>query len=192
MPSALGVWTMLIWTALAVYAGIVIVAGQVAPATYSILANTVSDLGSQGFPSALLMRSGFVVLGLASIVAAIQIGSRADGLARPLIIASLGTYGIAILLTGIFSAAPFGSDPSNLEARVHSVCAQIAGVAFLGGIAAVASRAGGPVWFGWFSGAAFVLIMVFSVLFFASDGLQGIWQRGLQATSLIWLAVASR
>ena len=88
----------------------------------------MSELAAQGYANAWLMRLGLVVFGLAIMIAMIF---RIRGTNRYLMPdTALGIYGLGIMLSGVFSTAPFASGVvfSETEAGIHSFFATFAGV----------------------------------------------------------------
>ncbi len=110
------------------FVSVIIAAHLAAPTTYSFTHNTVSELGSQGYDRAWIMRTGFWVFGALMAVGMGLLAAR-----RTLFMladAALALYGLGIFLTGVFSAAPFepGISYSVSQHQLHSLFATTAGV----------------------------------------------------------------
>jgi len=172
---------------------IIILAHFFPPIGYQWRENTISELASQGHDNAWIMRSGFIGFGIfltLSLMASWQqynqftIGD-----------AFIIIYGIAILLSGIFSTAPINSTLtySTNEAKLHSLFATIAGINISIAIAWRIFSSHQPfdkiLHFGF-------LIMITGLSFafgLAENGTllfgKGIIQRSLYLTGFIWLII---
>lgn len=148
---------------------------------YDWTKNTISDLGSQGYHRKLIMQLGFLAFGLT-----LSAGILANGLTwrtTPILI-----YGLCVGLTGIFCTKPFFNldNYSESQATIHSALAQIAGAAFTLGIML-------QLFYStdksekWTHFLFFVLVIGFSASFGLVKNFQGIAQRLLYLTSLLWL-----
>jgi len=170
---------------------VLIVAHVAAIAPYSWRDNTISELGSQGYERAWIMRVGFLGFGALVIVGAVQRTRARRSLwyrEVPLVF-----YGLGILLSGIFSTKPFmpGLEYSAGEAGLHSLMATLAGV----GISL-------SVLLYMFSDnslrrkmvhlAALVLIVALSALFGMSTTGAGVVQRCLYLMGFAWLIFIER
>jgi hypothetical membrane protein len=108
---------------------VIVIAHIVAPSTYSFTNNTVSDLGSQGYSQAWIMRVGLWSFGL---VIALSMGRlfmhRTEFMLAD---AALLLYAAGIFLTGVFSIAPFepGISYSSSQDSLHSFFATTSGLA---------------------------------------------------------------
>ncbi len=116
------------------FAVIITLAHFFAPSEYDWMLNTISDLGSQRYKNAWLMRIGFIGFGVLLSIAVLWsfIHTEEKNYSDLLIV----VYALSILLSGVFSAAPF-TDFSTFsigEDKLHSLFAQIAGIAFSFGI----------------------------------------------------------
>ena len=172
--------------AVAFIACVISAAHAVAVAPYSWRDNTISELASQGYSRAWIMRAGFIGFGALVIAGAVL---RAEPPQPwwyreiPLLL-----YGLGLLLSGVFSAAPFapGVGYSEGEARLHSASATAAGVGislamllYMLSEGAVRARAAHL--------AALVLTVVLSALFGMSKVGAGVVQRCLYAVGFAWL-----
>jgi hypothetical membrane protein len=99
----------------------IVIAHIIAPVEYDWKTNTISDLGAQQYSNAWLMRVGFIGFGIiintALLLAFVKTETR--NYSDLLII----VYAFSILMTGIFSTAPFieGQPISIGEDRLHSL-----------------------------------------------------------------------
>jgi len=153
---------------------------------YSWHDNTISELGSQGYENAWIMRAGFIGFGALVAAGAVQrtrVQRKFWYRELPLVL-----YGGGILLSGVFSAKPFvpGVDYSELEANLHSALATSAGVGismsillYMFGETQVRRKFGHL--------AALVLVVALSALFGLSGTGAGIVQRGLYVVGFGWL-----
>ena len=159
----------------------IFVAHFFAPNNYDWTKNTISDLGSQGYDKRLIMQSGFLVFGLI-----LSFGILLNGVTwqtTPVLI-----YGLCVSLTGIFCAKPFSDFQtySITQATLHSIFAQIAGVAFCIGIIT-------QIFFTTnyhlklIHLVFLILVVGCSVTFGLFKNSQGIAQRFLYLISFIWL-----
>jgi hypothetical membrane protein len=168
---------------------VIIIAHFTPPPGYVWTHNTISELASQGHVNNWIMQAGFIGFGLLLT----------GGLTRKTI--TLGrvhypdlpimAYGLSILVTGIYCAAPFDSSLSYSlkEAGIHSLFATVAGFALVAGVlwymfASPDKRA--------FHLLFLVLITGISILFGLSESGtitigKGIIQRALYLTSFTWL-----
>jgi hypothetical membrane protein len=148
---------------------------------YDWTKNTISDLGAQGYDRKQIMQFGFLVFGLT-----LSVGILANGLTwrtTPIFI-----YGVCVGLTGIFCTKPFFNlnDYSATQSTIHSVLAQVAGIAFTLGILL-------QLYYTddknekWIHLLFFILVVGLSASFGLVKNYQGIAQRLLYLTSFIWL-----
>ena len=176
------------------YFGIVIIAAHFfAPPGYSWTHNTISDLGSQGHTHKWVMQAGFIGFGIL-LAGGLAVKSRLSGRINPADVLVL-FYGLAILVTGFFCAAPITNSLvySPGEAQLHSLFATLAGVSLSLGllwylIAAVSTSER------LFHLVFLVLILTLSLFFgLAENGDlpvgQGIIQRLLYLTAFLWLVL---
>jgi hypothetical membrane protein len=94
---------------------------------YSLIRHTTSQLGAQQAPYAWIMNLGFILIGLASLIAAWQAFRR-----HPFQKVILSLFSLSLILTGFFSHAPIDpSLPYSLAIdQVHSILATVTGFAF--------------------------------------------------------------
>jgi len=173
------------------FVSIIIVAHFFAPSGYIWTRNTISELASQGYSNKWIMQLGFIGYGIL--------------LAGGLIWRSLSTerliyhdspillYGLSILVTGIFCAAPIdgSNDFSVREDQIHTVFATVAGISLVLAILwhmFVSSENQ------WHHLAFLILITGLSLLFGLAKSSsipvgQGFIQRMLYAASFIWLLI---
>lgn len=93
---------------------------------YSIIKNSISELGAQNTPNAYIMNTVFVLLGMGIIIDTIS--SRSLSRAEKLLIL---TFGVTLTCTGIFSTKPISPeiDYNELHSQLHSIFATISGFA---------------------------------------------------------------
>lgn len=173
------------------FATIIILAHFLTPFEYDWRLNTISDLGAQQYKNAWLMRIGFIGFGVLLSTALLWSFIHADekNYSDFLIV----VYALSILLSGIFSTAPFieTSTFSISEDKWHSLFAQFAGITFSFGILwhlLVYSNPNQK----FINFVFLVLVIGFSALVgLSKNGLisigLGLIQRGLYVISFIWL-----
>jgi hypothetical membrane protein len=176
------------WTSVGLFVGFILVAHFFAAPPYDWKTHTVSDLASQHFPYRWIMKTGFVLFG----------GTLALGIANKLIQGN-GTlltelpvlvYGLAILLSGLYSTKPIveGIAYSEFESQMHSYAAQLAGIAFSVGLLlhgfAETNQQLKIIHF-----ATFAFVIGLSALFGIMDTHIGIVQRTMYLGSFVWLTV---
>jgi len=164
----------------------IIIAHLLVPAPYTWTQNTISALAAQGYEQAWIMCLGFIGFG-----ALISIGATRRAVANPRRNwpeIGILLYGLAVLLTGVFSTAPFqpGVDYSQSEARLHSILATSAGITIslamlLCGLLEQ-RRAPRIVHL-----SALALTLLLSSLFGAFPAVAGITQRSLYIVGFGWL-----
>ena len=140
------------------------------------------------------MQLGFIGFGLFLSIGLVWKSYKKGKINYPNILIML--YGLCILVTGIFCAAPFNPNISYSaqEAQIHSLFATVAGFALVGGIVwhlIVSPEKRG------FHLVFIVLISGLSILFSLADSGailigKGIVQRVLYLTTFIWLNVSYR
>lgn len=160
-----------------------------APDSYSLVANTLSELGAQKYEYAWLARAGFIGFG---VLLAWHFSGDLVHVQRFWAQAMLLLlYGSSVALTGMFSAGPFetGVTFSEPEAFLHSIFATMAGVCLSGAILISAWRAGTPR-DRWKHIGVLAFVTVASALFGAFPEYQGVSQRLLWIGGLGWLGWA--
>jgi hypothetical membrane protein len=160
---------------------VILLAHLLSPSSYEWSRNTISDLGAQGYSKNFVMRIGLVGFG-GLLVAGVLVNGPAPRTSLILL------YGAAILVTGVFCAKPFlpSAEWSTREHQLHSLFAQIAGVAFILAmlVSTFTSPSNGERWIH----VLFVLLVsICSGLFMFWTDRQGIAQRLLYLVSFIWL-----
>jgi hypothetical membrane protein len=164
----------------------ILIGHAIVAAPYSWMDNTISELGSQGYAHAWIMRIGFIGFGVLVTVGALQ-RIRTQ---RPLWYREipLAVYGLVILLSGFFSAAPFvpGVAYSELEASLHSVMATLAGAGISLGIL-LYMLSDNPLRRKMAHLSALVLIVALSALFGMTTAGAGVVQRCLYIVGFAWL-----
>ncbi len=109
---------------------VIITAHFFMPPEYHWTRNTVSDLAAQGLKYQWIMQLGFIGFGLLLNIGFVSKFISAKKVFYPDLLIMI--YGLAVLLTGIFSTEPFleGVRFSVQEANLHSTFAQVAGLFF--------------------------------------------------------------
>ena len=176
--------------AVAYFISVIILAHFFVPPIYDWTQNTVSDLASQGNKYKWIMQTGFVGFGLLLMWGVIYHFNRNR---RACFLLFVAVYGLSILMSGIFCAAPI--DPSNSnampESELHSMFATVAGLAMSLGIFCqftLPSNNGER----WTRFAFFLLVVGISGLFGLAENHilmldKGIVQRVLYLIGLAWL-----
>ncbi len=161
------------------------------PPEYNWTQNTVSDLSAQGLKYQWIMQAGFIGFGLLLNLGFIQKFIAAQKVSYPDLF--IMVYGLAILLSGFFSTAPFikGVSYSLQESNLHSLFATAAGISFSVGILyrLVMAPTPGEKWLHFIF---LIAVMGISFLFGLSENgvlpvAKGIVQRSLYLVSFIWL-----
>lgn len=180
---------VLVPSAVGLLAVSLIAAQLAAPDAYSMKTNTISDLGAQNYSRAWIMRSGFI--GFGALVSTAALWNVMDG-KKPLICSvPVAIYGFSMMATGIYSAAPFepGTRYSERDADIHSVFANLAGIALTSAILGhliTENDAGMRM----VHASGFTFVMLNSAMFKMDPKRQGIYQRVLWTGSLAWLTVS--
>ena len=165
---------------------VILLAHWFAPDSYIWTRNTISDLAAQGYAYAWLMRLGFIGFGGLVLFGGVWKVVRSLKTAWPHSLVAV--YGMAVMLSGIFSTMPFtpGSIYSVGQAALHSDLAALAGLAI--SIAMLLfmltdSLPGRKV----VHLSALILTLLFSGAFTVFDSLAGIFQRFLYPVGFAWL-----
>lgn len=165
----------------ALFGALIVVAHLFSSDNYDWTKNTISELGAQGYDRKRIMQIGFLAFGLM-----LALGIMLNGLTwrrLPILI-----YGLSVALTGVFCTKPFFDVEtySTLQSTVHSILAQIAGMAFSVGILAQFFFAANKH-LKYMHLLFFVLVIGFSATFGLLNDYQGLAQRLLYFVSFIWL-----
>lgn len=168
---------------------VIIAAHFFAPPGYQISQNTISDLGSQGHVKKWIMQTGFIGFGLLVLAGIVWKSIDQGSISGPDL--AILVYGLSILVTGFFCAAPIleGIQNNIPESRIHSLFATTAGVALIGAITWILFRSGKD----WSVHFFFLIsITAISIAFgLAENDLipigKGLVQRFLYLVSFIWL-----
>jgi len=153
---------------------------------YTWYLNSISQLAAQAYSRAWIMRAGFIGFGILVQVAGIN-RMRASGpwwyREIPIML-----YGLAILLSGIFSAEPFleGVSYSAAEAHLHGIFATVAGITLVAATL-VYALTDEPVSRRRVHWIALLAISGISLLFGSLTAVAGATQRVLWAVGFAWL-----
>lgn len=137
------------------------------------------------------MRSGFIAFGaLLALSSGLDLAYKNQ---PPVAAAALSAYGVSMVLTGIFSAAPFleGVSFSESEAKLHGVFASVAGLSLSASMFASAVASDQPGSARWLHGGALGLTVACSAMFMLDPEHQGVWQRLLWTVGLGWISVSA-
>lgn len=175
------------------FVAIIIIAHFFAPPEYHWSQHTISDLAAQGLQYQWIMQAGFIGFGLLLNIGFITKFIAAKKIFYPDLLIML--YGLAVLLSGFFSAAPFldGVAYSVQEDKLHSIFSQAAGVFFSIGILAYLLLASTPQEKR-IHALFFILVIGISMVFgLEENGVfhlgRGLIQRTLYLVSFVWLLV---
>lgn len=172
--------------AVLVFTIVILIAHICSVAGYDWRMNTVSDLGSQGYPRKWIMQVGFILFGLilcAGIFRKFSMHTIDYATDIP-----MGLYGLGILISGICCTEPFvdGVKYSAIESSIHSASATFAGIAFSMAIlfSGLKAEESAMRWIH-FIFLGFVLGM--SIYFGLSRSNNGLIQKLMYAGSFIWI-----
>ncbi|MCA9934346.1 MAG: DUF998 domain-containing protein [Ardenticatenaceae bacterium] len=173
---------------------VIIIAHLFVPPAYSWRLNTISDLAAQGLPNQWIMQLGFIGFGVLLTAAFVGKFAAARKVFSPDLFVVL--YGLAVLMSGFFSARPFLADMpySVQEDTLHSLFAQAAGILFTLGILFHLIVAASPQEKQFHT--VFLFLVVGASILFKLDETavlhlgQGLVQRVLYLVSFMWLLVS--
>lgn len=163
-----------------------VAAHLLAPESYSFVSNTLSELAAQRYEHAWVTRAGFMGFGL---LLAWHHSRDLVHVQRYWVQALLLLlFGSCIVLTGVFSTAPFegGVAFSEPESFLHSIFATMAGVCLAGAMLVAAWRAPTAADRRKHVGAL-GFVTVAAVLFAVLPEYQGVTHRALWLGGLAWL-----
>jgi len=164
----------------------IVVAHLLVPAPYDWTQNSISELAAQGYGRAWIMRLGFIGFGALISFGAVRrvaVNPRRNWPEIGVLI-----YGLAILLSGVFSTAPFqpGVGYSRSEENLHSLMATGAGIGLSLAMLCcglLEQRRTPRI----IHLAALALTLLLSSLFGAFPAVAGITQRALYIVGFGWL-----
>jgi hypothetical protein len=174
------------WTSVCVFLGIIVLAHFFTSNPYDWKNNTISELASQKYQYRWIMKTGFILFG--GILAIGIINKLMNGNGKLVTELPILIYGLAILISGLYSTKPIvdGIEYSELESKIHSYSAQIAGVALSIGLLIYGFTATNAnlriVHF-----VTFAFVIGFSALFGLMNSHVGLIQRIMYLGSFIWL-----
>lgn len=174
------------WTSVGLFVGIIIVAHFFTTNPYDWRANTISELASQNYQYRWIMKIGFILFGgilTVGITKKLINGNGSLLTELPILI-----YGLAILVSGLYSTKPIvsGIKYSEFESQVHSYSAQIAGMAFsIGLLIHGFTETNSNIKFIHF--VTFIFVVGLSALFGLMNSNVGIIQRIMYLGSFVWL-----
>jgi hypothetical membrane protein len=176
------------WTSVGLFVLFIIVAHFFTTNPYDWRANTISELASQKYQYRWIMKTGFILFGG---VLAIGITNKLiNGDGKLLTELPILIYALAIMISGLYSTKPIvdGIEYSELESKIHSYSAQIAGMAFSIGLLIYGFTETNTnlkiIHF-----VTFAFVVLFSALFGIMDSNVGIIQRVMYSVSFVWLTL---
>ncbi len=174
------------------FAVVILIAHFFTPSIYHWAINTISDLAAQNYNNAWIMRAGFVGFGVFLNIGILFKFYQTKSINPADILVMI--YGLAILLSGIFSTAPFdgSTDYSVTADKLHSIFAQTAGIALSIGVLVYLLSAHGNTKL--LHLLFLILIIGISALFGLSKNEMinidyGIIQRSLYLVGFLWLLI---
>jgi hypothetical protein len=166
---------------------VILAAHFIAPKEYNWRENTISELASQKYKYRFIMQLGFIGFGVL-----LSVGIISDLLIQSLDVKNIPilVYSLSVMLSGVFSTKPFNNslDFSKRESQLHSLFAQIAGLAFSIGVLAYFFYVD-SIWLKIVHFGFFLFVIIVSFLFGRVNTNKGILQRVLYIGSFIWLAL---
>jgi len=184
----------MIISAVIFFVTVIIIAHFFVPPDYQWTQNTISDLAGQGLKNKWIMQVGFIGFGVLLNLGFILKFAGSRNVSYPDLL--IKVYGLAILLSGFFSTAPFiqGVEYSKQESSLHSLFATLAGISFTLGIFCRAITAPTSAE-RWMHGFFLVLVTGASLLFGLCENgsirlAKGLAQRGLYLVSFIWIVLS--
>jgi hypothetical protein len=176
------------WTSVGLFVGLIIIAHFFTTSPYNWRINTISELASQHYQYRWIMKTGFILFGG---VLAIGITNKLiNGDGKLLTELPILIYALAIMISGLYSTKPIvdGIEYSELESKIHSYSAQIAGMAFSIGLLIYGFTETNTnlkiIHF-----VTFAFVVLFSALFGIMDSNIGIIQRIMYLGSFVWLTL---
>jgi len=176
------------WTSVGLFVVAIIVAHFFATNPYDWRANTISELASQNYQYRWIMKIGFILFGGILVIGITN--KLINGNGKLLTELPILIYGLAILISGLYSTKPIvdGIEYSELESKIHSYSAQIAGMAFSIGLLIYGFTETNTnlkiIHF-----VTFAFVVGFSTLFGIMDSNVGIIQRVMYIGSFVWLTL---
>ena len=164
---------------------VILVAHIFVPEPYNWMHNTISELASQGYPNKWIMQIGFIGFGVLLSVGVLQnIRKERNYRFRQIL---LVIYAVGILFAGIFCTRSFvdGIPYSEIEARLHSFFASIAGFALSAAMLLyfLTDHSRRRI----LHAISLVLVLGLSISFGLASSYAGIVQRILYLVGFIWL-----
>jgi hypothetical membrane protein len=164
---------------------VILVAHIFVPEPYNWMHNTISELASQGYRNKWIMQVGFIGFGILLSIGVFQNIRLEENYRFHQIL--LVIYAVGILLAGIFCTRPFvdGIPYSEVEARLHSIFASIAGFALSAAMLLyfLTDHSRRRI----LHAISLVLVLGLSISFGLASSYAGIVQRILYLVGFIWL-----
>lgn len=153
------------------------------PESYSWVEYGTSESAAQGIEGAWVARGGFILFGLAVLVA-VRLRARTWGLAATLL---HGAFGVSLFAVAAFSAKPWEDGATYVESEdvLHSLFAGIIGFGFVAGVATLillrrqrSPKAAAPDW------VAFLVTLTIPLAM--DSDIWGLLQRLMFLTAALW------
>jgi hypothetical protein len=176
------------WTSVGLFVGLIIIAHFFTTSPYDWRTNTISELASQQYHYRWIMKIGFILFG--GILAIGITNKLINGNGKLVTELPIMIYGLAILISGLCSTKPIVDEIeySELESKIHSYSAQIAGMSFSIGLLIYGFTETNTnlkiIHF-----VTFAFVVGFSALFGIMDSNVGIIQRVMYLGSFVWLTI---
>lgn len=176
------------WTSVGLFVGIIIIAHFFTTNPYDWKNNTVSELAAQNYQYRWIMKIGFILFG--GILAAGITNKIISGNGKLITELPILIYGLAILVSGLYSTKPIvsGVEYSELESQIHSYSAQIAGMAFSIGLL-IHGITETNLNLKIIHFVTFIFVIGLSALFGIMNSNVGVIQRIMYLGSFVWLTI---
>lgn len=161
---------------------IIILAHFFTPIEYNWKENTISELASQHYKKKWIMQGGFIGFGV--VLSAGIVTNNFSYLQLPFLI-----YAAAVLISGIFCTKPFMNHEYSIkESKIHSFCAQLAGIMFSLGLF-IRFISANEMSLKILHFSFFIFVVLTSITFGLLKKNKGIAQRILYIGSFLWIAL---
>jgi hypothetical protein len=180
--------TTLALVALAAAALCLALAPLAMPEDYSWVTRSISESAAQGIDGAWVARTGFLLMGLGTLLTAL---ASADRWRTPGSVL-LGLYGVLMMSAAALSTRSWRPDAAHsaLESTLHSTAATAMGFCYaLGVLAVLLADRGMPTPQRVLGVAAVASSVAVPVGMLAAPSIAGVLQRAMFALALLWLAI---
>lgn len=160
------------------------------PASYSMVANAISESAAQGVDNAWVARVGFLLLGFGVLLVVGLAGPRWGIWGR----VAFRVYGVAMIGNAAFSHMPWEDVPYvAFEDTLHSATASATGMSFVAGVLVVMLRRGpGHIYARAFDGLVLVAAVGIPMLMFNVESMAGLLQRCMFGIAYLWFVLELR